>query len=341
MQLLDLANEILWCIAESVQSDCDLNSFLRTSRRLYDLLCGYLYERNVKQHGSSAFFWAAYYDRLATAEKLLERGAHVDVHLPPGDNPFGVIYRWTPLMLAASQGNEAIVRLFLEQGADVNYRSENGHMPLMVGARSGNEAVVRVLVESGADVTAKSEGGSTALLFAAEKGYEAVVRLLVERGADVNAQTWDYEDGSAPLLEAAKGGYWEIVKFLVEKGADVKFCDRRGLTALWFADDQEMTNFLIEHGADVNKRGKHGHTPLMLAAAEGNIGLAKLLLENGADVNLMSNSWDQTTALHSAAEKGQQTMARFLMARGARLDPEHYQTKDVIKWLESDTGKCY
>jgi ankyrin repeat protein len=52
----------------------------------------------------------------------------------------------------------------------------------------GNEAVVRLLVDRGADVKAKDNRGSTVLHSAAEEGNEAVVRLLVDLGTDLEAK---------------------------------------------------------------------------------------------------------------------------------------------------------
>jgi ankyrin repeat protein len=58
--------------------------------------------------------------------------------------------------------------------------------------------------------------------------------------------------------------------------------DRHGLTALdWavMAEDESMTKFLLEkQGADPN-----GSRALSIAAQSGNINIAKLLLDHGAD----------------------------------------------------------
>jgi ankyrin repeat protein len=56
--------------------------------------------------------------------------------------------------------------------------------------------VVRLQLENGADVNAMKRNGETGLVFAAGKGHEAVLRLLLEKGADVNA----WEDGETALV---------------------------------------------------------------------------------------------------------------------------------------------
>jgi ankyrin repeat protein len=57
-----------------------------------------------------------------------------------------------------------------------------------LAASEGNEAVVRLLIDRGADVNTQGGEYGHALQAAALVGHEAVVRLLVDRGADVNAQ---------------------------------------------------------------------------------------------------------------------------------------------------------
>ena len=52
---------------------------------------------------------------------------------------------------------------------------------------NGNEAVVKLLLENGADVNAQGGQYGNALQGAVQSGNEAVVKLLLEDGADVNA----------------------------------------------------------------------------------------------------------------------------------------------------------
>jgi ankyrin repeat protein len=133
----------------------------------------------------------------------------------------------TALSWAAERGHEAVVRLLLEKGADVEAKTTFGETALPIAARGGHEAVVRLLLEKGADVEANN--GWTALHWAAGVGHEAVVRLLLEKGADVEAKT---DNGGTALHEAARGGHEAIVRLLLEKGADVEAKTTYGGTAL-------------------------------------------------------------------------------------------------------------
>lgn len=49
--------------------------------------------------------------------------------------------------------------------------------------------------------------------------------------------------------------------------------------------DLATTTKLIEQGVNINSRGELGHTPLIYAAEDGQIEIARLLLDNGARIN--------------------------------------------------------
>ncbi|KIK53217.1 hypothetical protein GYMLUDRAFT_943450 [Collybiopsis luxurians FD-317 M1] len=97
--------------------------------------------------------------------------------------------RWGNALLVAvlEKGNEAVVKLLLENGADVNAQGGEYKNALQAAVEKGNEAVVKLLLENGTDVDAKGSGYGNALEAAAQRGNEAVVRLLLAYGANVNA----------------------------------------------------------------------------------------------------------------------------------------------------------
>ena len=152
----------------------------------------------------------------------------------------------------------------------------HGRTLLWWAAKEGRETVVRMLLENGADVHTKDDD-KTLLLWAAGEDRETFVRMLLENGADVNAEDGD---GRTPLLEATGYGHEAVVRVLLENGADVNAEDGDGQTPLWWAaryGHEAVVQMLLENGADVNAEDGGGHTPLWWAAKNRHGAVAKLL----------------------------------------------------------------
>jgi ankyrin repeat protein len=49
---------------------------------------------------------------------------------------------WTPLLICAENGHEAVVRALIEAGADVNWAMDNGGTPLSIAAHQGHRTIV-------------------------------------------------------------------------------------------------------------------------------------------------------------------------------------------------------
>ncbi|VUC32100.1 unnamed protein product [Clonostachys rosea] len=151
----------------------------------------------------------------------------------------------------------------------------------------------------------------------------SVVQALLDAGMPVD---YNMEKIGAPLVHAITLQSLEMVKFLLEKGANVN-----GM--LWIPcwsflahaatfPSIDILNELLSHEAKLP-----GSIALRAAAQAGNIKMAEVLLEKGADVNELDR-WNMTdqpddfigTPLHGAVIDEQGEMVKFLLSRGARTD---------------------
>ena len=111
------------------------------------------------------------------------------------------------LALASRLGFREVVEdiLFKEKPhVDLETEDNLGRTPLSWAAWQGKEAVVKVLLENGAEIEARDFDGQTPLLLAAISGYEAIVELLLKDGANIEAQD---RSGQTPLSLATNS--WE------------------------------------------------------------------------------------------------------------------------------------
>jgi ankyrin repeat protein len=152
------------------------------------------------------------------------------------------------------------------------------------------------------------------LFEASAAGKFEVVDHLVN--AHPEAINFYAEDGFTPLGLACYFGQFEIASYLVSKGADVNMSSNNGfrvypLHSAAAGDYTQIARMLIENNAQVNVKQQAGATALHSAAQNGNIDLLILLLEHGADVNVRMEGGKLPADL--AREKGFNEIAEALV----------------------------
>ena len=89
---------------------------------------------------------------------------------------------FTPLIVAIGYGLVEIVKLLIENGANVNtVEVDEALTPLMIAAEAGNESIVELLLDHGADIDPKNWWGSDAADVAEKKGHSSIGRLIQKR----------------------------------------------------------------------------------------------------------------------------------------------------------------
>jgi len=274
--------------------------------------------------GMTALHWSALSNDVETAEMLLYAGANVKAATRLG--------AYTPLILASRSGHAAMVETLLNSGADVNQATGTGATPLMLAAASGSADAVRVLLARGAAVnTRESKRGETALMFAAASNRAQVVELLLLNGADP-ALTTNLVD--APTLTKAAD---EALKQRLDRLREERTKNAAALEKGGAPESKGGGNVFgkifgwVTPGKNAKKESKErperptygdlvgvqgGMTALLLAARQGNVETLAALLDNGADVNQVSEG-SKTSPLLVATMNGRFDLAKVLLDRGA------------------------
>ena len=228
------------------------------------------------------------------------------------------------------------IERLLADGVDVNAPHGDGATALHWAAHRDLADVAALLLRHGAGVDAADDHGVTPLALACLNASESMVGLLLDADADPNVAT---TSGVTPLMTAARVGDPGVVRRLLEAGADPTAAEAvRGQTALMWAVAENHTRaaaVLLEVGGGATTRSANGFTPLLFAAQQGNVEVARLLLAAGADVEeaapegiagdtnarVLFREGSEASALLVAIDSGQADVARFLLERGA--DPNH------------------
>jgi uncharacterized protein len=125
-------------------------------------------------------------------------------------------YPDTPLIDAVFWGDLGRVRKLLDEGANVNSKTERGETALMMALSPDRIKLAMLLLDRGIEVNATTTWGATALIMAAARGHMEQVTLLLDKGADIRAKT---TEGSTALKIADQNGHKEIVELLKAHGA--------------------------------------------------------------------------------------------------------------------------
>ena len=232
---------------------------------------------NVRAHdGSTALLWTAHWNDLESADLLLRAGADANT---AND------LRMTPLSLACTNANGALVERLLSAGANPNTPIATGETPLITCAGTGNADAVRSLIARRADVNAKETSqGQTALMWAAAERHADVVKLLIAHGADLRART---RRGFSALHFSARVGDIETAKLLLAAGTDINI---RSEPSSNEKPDPSGAAAYTGGGGPVGGPSYEaavsaGSTPLLVATVRAQIPFALFMLERGADPN--------------------------------------------------------
>ena len=154
------------------------------------------------------------------------------------------------------------------------------------------QACVQVVPLLGKDSSITESLEVAALSEACRFGDSQEVEFLIQNGADVNGEAGMDENGGFPLFPisyAIKGRKIDNIRLLIQEGATRGISD--GLRHS--GSDLEITKLLLENGADPNLVvGPGGETALFAATYRDEIDIARILLDNGAD--LRPTIWGRT-----------------------------------------------
>ncbi|MDF1824186.1 MAG: ankyrin repeat domain-containing protein [Verrucomicrobiales bacterium] len=189
---------------------------------------------------------------------LLDAGANI------GDNLWGALLT----------GQDDLIRLILDAGADPRQPGPEGQDPLNYCLTNHRYKAARVLLDGGADPNARFDEEETWLSKAVREGNAPIAKALVEAGAEVEGVL--ARDGHSLLGWAVAHEMAGVVKSLLEAGADPDK-DERNPARSEFRDMFDSKTF--RYHLQVDRRIR----PIMMAAAQRNHEIAQILMDGGAN----------------------------------------------------------
>lgn len=259
--------------------------------------------------------------------------------------------KWTALMMASRNSNhysnETIVKLLLDNGANVNLKNDKGWDALLLSCRNSScdstFNTVKMLIEHGADIQSKNNLNQNALMLSAnyikkESNLETVKYLLE---MNVNLDQVNIYNENVIMICSRNTEYsssTELLKILLEYKYDSNFIDKYGNYILFNVLDSigkysniETLELLLKSNFDVNHKNNYGVSVFTYACHLYNenidVSVLKLLLDYGADIN--SQDDDGYTVLMHSIEINI-NLFKFLLDKNPDLSLLNYEGMNIL-----------
>ena len=240
------------------------------------------------------------------------------------------------LFEASRRGNQDLVNMLLDLGADVNLRlfqDGRGWTPLCdaimdaTSVKNSNREphtdnvtscppldMIQLHLDRGADPNAKQAGEETVLHRAIGLG-KTYVQLLLSGGADVDARN----DQQQSILDSALDTSNRMIDLLVQNGVDLEARDSEGRTALLKAVQKQYgadrVKTLIRHGADIHAKDTGGQTVLhhLCSLTDG-------VSQHSLELGVYVNAKDAATPLDFAVRQMDNVKSNYCSTLGVLLE---------------------
>jgi len=293
------------------------------------------HEAHIVEHLHAPFYEAIRKSDEQTVALMIEDGFDVDfheaAHIPP-------------LIYSIIHNKPYITRYLLEHGAHVNILTSQGESALHVSIQLEDDDAIELLLDFGAEITLRDTVDNPKLLtlfndiaifssnevscFSSAKQGD-LVRLSLTCNKDLSLFK-STQHGHTLLHLATYSGKKELIIYLLNKGLNIDEEDNNANTplniAVKFKDYEDIVTLLIKRNATLDHKNSQLHSPLTAALRNGYIHIAKLLIDNGANIHIVDNLHTPLTLIHEAISKYPQNAKVFreleteLLIQGAHVD---------------------
>lgn len=227
------------------------------------------------------------------------------------------VSRGSPLIEAAGEGHHEVVKILLNQGADIGQRRIDGHTALYHAAWNGHQVTLMLLLDEGADIMSEPNVLDAAICSDSLPTIDLVINSMDSIN---NSEAID----SSLITSLKRTSPPSVAKIerLIKMGANLAYSTKEWGTPIHLAALKgllDIVKLFLKFGVDASLRSDDGYTPLHWATFKGNLELAAVLLDAGADIAAKNDAGE--TVLHTCLHyTSNDEMVQFLLRVGVPLD---------------------
>lgn len=248
--------------------------------------------------GNSPLLCATQNGQLTIAEKLVQKGARMDIvnneELPAA-------------FVAVLKDDPRFIRLFVAHKLNLAQHTYKG------------DTVFHIAIKERKPYTINYCAQETSLHTITNKDYKTPIFLAIDTEDDVldiftkeqlNAPS--SSDIKKPIHYATHHNKYNVINCLLNKGISINEPDMHGNPPLFYANNTKTLNFLLERNADLHKRNNKGEDVLAVATHNNNLSLIETLTQQPTiDINARDNK-GQTPLICAAIEQRYDAMTKFI-----------------------------
>ncbi len=300
----------------------------------------------IDEDGRTLLFSLCVKKKLKAIKLLIENGIDLKV-----EDKYGR----TVLDDAVNRSDGVIIRYLLENGFDINYKNSSNRTVMQNVALEGNYKIFQILMSYHPNYDVVDKYGRTVLFDAVEGGNVNIIRELVNHMKDIDIVD---EDNETPLFKAVLKENSKIAETLILFGMNLNILDTQGRNVLFNTillgiKNIDILKLMIKKEININQTDVNGENILdeilyilelqlqpekKLLQLEGNyslikketkyLELAKILIENGLDINKMDEQG--VTTLSKEVEKKNYEHIEFLIDCGADINLKNLNGKTLL-----------
>lgn len=219
-----------------------------------------------------------------------------------------------PIHDASKAGDtQRLANILAEDPEAWKIKNQEGNLPLHIAAWNGQDEAVSLLIKHGADVTALGYDKWTPLHFAARGGHTSTCRILLDNAADPSAKNG--------IGRTARQSTQNSAIRLLLRSFHPKVPGRDDFHAAAASGDLKTLQSLHSKHPDlVDAKAPFGITALMKAAAENQATTLTWLINQGADIDAVTDN-GYSSALYLACAAGHLDAVKLLIGHAAKLNP--------------------